>query len=63
MYTYTMALPLKGGKTRNALVDKLFIQVINNKYKGVKATCKYCQKKLDKNASRLQDDLNICKKY
>ncbi len=58
-----MALLLKGGKPRNVLVDESFIQVINDKYKGVRVTCKYCQKELNKNASHLQDHLNICKKY
>ncbi len=58
-----MVLLLKESKPRNVLVDESFIQVINDKYKGVRATCKYCQKKLDKNTSHLQDYLNICKKY
>ncbi len=58
-----MALPLKGGQTRNAVVGELFIQVVNDEHKGAKVTCKYYQKELDKNASRLQDHLNIFKNY
>ena len=54
---------MKKDKPCNAFVNESFIQVINNKYKSVKATCKYCQKKLDKNAFRFQDHLNIYKKY
>ena len=55
-----MALPLKGG---NAIVDESFIQFINDRVKGAKVTCKYCQKELDKNASRLRDHLNGCRNY
>lgn len=48
-----MALSLKRGKPRNAFIDESFILVINDKHKGIKITCKNCQKELDKNASRL----------
>lgn len=58
-----MALPLKGGKPRNPIVYESFIQVINENFKGARVKCKYCQKRLDKNASSLQDHLNVCKNY
>ena len=51
--TYTTALLLKESKPYNAIVDKSFKQIINNKYKGVKLICKYFKKCLDKNASYL----------
>lgn len=58
-----MALSLKEGKLRNTIIDKSFILFTNNKFKGAKVICKYCQKKLDKNAFQLQDHVNGCKKY
>lgn len=58
-----MALLLKKDKSRNSFIDESFIQVINDKYKGIRVTCKYCQKELNKIAFCFQDHLNICKKY
>ena len=57
---HTMALPMKGGKPRNLLVEKSFTIVINPKFKGARAECKYCHKELDRNASRLQIHLDDC---
>lgn len=58
-----MSLPSKRGKHCNAIVDESFTELINDKFKGGRATCKYCQKELDRNTSCLQDHLNVCKNY
>lgn len=56
----SMCLTPKRGKPRNAVVDESFTEVINDKFKGGRDTCMYCQKEFDRNTSRLQDHLNVC---
>ncbi len=58
-----MAVPLKRGKPRNAIVEESFRKINNDRYKGEGAICKYCQKELDKNTSRLRNHLDVCKSY
>ncbi len=58
-----MAVPLKGGKPRNAIIKAFFRKINDDRFKGARAACKYCQKELEKNSSRLQNHLNVCKSY
>ncbi len=58
-----MAVPLKESKPRNAIVEEFFRKINDNRFKGARASCKYCQKELDKNTSRLQNYLEVCKSY
>ncbi len=58
-----MAVPLKGGKLRNVIVEEFFRKIKDDRFKGARAECKYCQKELDKNTSRLQNHLDVCKSY
>ncbi len=58
-----MAVPLKRGKCRNAIVEESFRKINDNRFKGARAACKCYQKELDKNTSRLQNHLNVWKSY
>ncbi len=58
-----MAVPLKGGKSHNAIVEESFRKINDDRFKGARAACKYCQKEFDKNTSRLQNHLDVCKSY
>ncbi len=58
-----MAVPLKEDKPRNAIVEESFRKINNDKFKDARAACKYCQKELDKNTSRFQNHLDVCKSY
>ncbi len=58
-----MAVPLKGGKPRNAIVEESFGKINDDRFKGARAACKYCQKELDKNTSRLQNQLDVFKNH
>lgn len=58
-----MAVSLKEGKPRNAIVEESFMKIKNDRFRGARADCKYCQKELDKNTSRLQNHLDVCKSY
>ncbi len=58
-----MAVRLKGSKPRNAIVEESFRKIKDDRFKDARAACKYCQKELDKNTSRLQNYLDICKIY
>lgn len=48
-----MAVPHKGGKRQNAIVEGSFGKISNDRFKNARAPCKNYQKKLDKNTSWL----------
>ncbi len=58
-----MVVPLKGGKPRNAIAEESFRKINDDIFKDARVACKYCQKELDKNTSRLQNHLDVCKSY
>ncbi len=58
-----MAVPLKGCKPRNIIVEKFFRKINDNGFKGARAACNYCQKELDKKTFQLQNHLDVCKSY
>lgn len=48
-----MATLPKRSKLRNIIIEKSFIEIINDRFKGLRAAYKYCYKELDKNTSQL----------
>ena len=52
-----------GFKPNNAVVEKVFIFIINISFKNPRKRCKYCKKEMDFNITRLQEHLDKCKSY
>lgn len=58
-----MVTPPKENKPYNAIIEKSFTDIINNRFENSRAVYKYYHKELDKNIYRLQNHLDICKSY
>ena len=50
-------------KSKNAIVEKIFIFIINISFKNSRKRCKYYKKKMNFNIIRLQKHLDKCKSY
>ena len=50
-------------KSKNSIIEKIFIFIINISYKNSRKRCKYYNKEMNFNIIRLQKHLNKCKTY
>ena len=52
-----------GFKSKNAIIEKIFIFIINISFKNLRKQCKYCKKKMNFNIIKLQKHFDECKLY